>query len=370
MFTDLEINCFQVFFINEGFQGMVDGGSDIVEAIWSSVSNILHRGGTVIGSARCMDFKERWGRLKAAENLVKREITNLIVIGGDGSLTGANLFRSEWTSLLDELVDSCRITTEERRKNKSLHIVGVVASIDNDFWGTDMTIGADSALHRIIEQVDSIASTANSHQRTFILEVMGRHCGYLALAASLACEADFMFIPENPAPLDWRQRMCKKLQLEKAAGERIGIIILAEGAFDVELNQITAEMVRKAVVDELNHDTRITVLGHVQRGGNPSAFDQLLGCRMGAEAVLTLINAKDEDESCVIVLEGNRIKSISLMAAVEKTQSVTTALKEKRFEDALELRGRTFVRNLDIYRLLSDSRPALETWDGKALDEV
>lgn len=177
---------------------MVDGGDNIVEANWASVSSIIHRGGTVIGSARCTDFREKQGRLRAAENLIKRGITNLVVIGGDGSLTGANLFRCEWSCLLDELLATKRITPEERLKHKSLHIAGMVGSIDNgknielsstgyvliffiivilDFCGTDMTIGTDSALHRIIEAIDAIVSTAYSHQRTFIMEVMGRHCG-------------------------------------------------------------------------------------------------------------------------------------------------------------------------------------------------
>ena len=156
---------------------MVDGGDNIAEANWASVSSIIHRGGTVIGSARCSDFRSRGGRFKAAENLVKKGITNLVVIGGDGSLTGANLFRIEWASLLEELLKTNRITAEERQKNKSLHIAGMVGSIDNDFCGTDMTIGTDSALHRIIEAIDAIVSTAYSHQRTFIMEVMGRHCG-------------------------------------------------------------------------------------------------------------------------------------------------------------------------------------------------
>lgn len=166
-----------MYFIREGYQGMVDGGDNIVEANWSSVSSIIHRGGTVIGSARCKDFRERAGRLQAAHNLVSRGITNLVVIGGDGSLTGANLFRQEWGSLLDELLASNRITQDQRIKYKSLHIAGMVGSIDNDFCGTDMTIGTDSALHRIIEAIDAIVSTAYSHQRTFIMEVMGRHCG-------------------------------------------------------------------------------------------------------------------------------------------------------------------------------------------------
>lgn len=156
---------------------MVDGGENIVEANWSSVSSIIHRGGTVIGSARCAAFQTREGRLSAAKNLIERGITNLVVIGGDGSLTGANLFRQEWSDLLDELLKTKRITDEQRVKYGVLHIAGMVGSIDNDFCGTDMTIGTDSALHRIIEAIDAIVSTAYSHQRTFIMEVMGRHCG-------------------------------------------------------------------------------------------------------------------------------------------------------------------------------------------------
>lgn len=156
---------------------MVDGAENIQEANWASVSSIIHRGGTVIGSARCTDFRERKGRLNAAFNLISKGITNLVVIGGDGSLTGANLFRLEWVGLLDELLTQSRITQDQRNKFSSLHIAGMVGSIDNDFCGTDMTIGTDSALHRIIEAIDAIVSTAYSHQRTFIMEVMGRHCG-------------------------------------------------------------------------------------------------------------------------------------------------------------------------------------------------
>ena len=162
-------------------QGMVDGGDNIVEADWSSVSGMIHKGGTIIGSARCMDFKEEWGRLKAAKNLVTRGITNLVVIGGDGSLTGANRFKQEWPELMKKLLEAKEIDQGLYDAHKRLNIVGMVGSIDNDFCGTDMTIGTDSALHRIVEAVDAIIPTAFSHQRTFIMEVMGRHCGYLAL---------------------------------------------------------------------------------------------------------------------------------------------------------------------------------------------
>lgn len=347
----------RVFFIREGYQGMVDGGEFIKEATWVSVSGIIHKGGTVIGSARCTEFRKREGRLKAALNLVNHGITNLVVIGGDGSLTGANLFRQEWNSLLDELLKDGRITQEQRDKCSHLNIVGMVGSIDNDFCGTDMTIGTDTALHRIMEAVDAIVTTASSHRRTFILEVMGRHCGYLAVVAALASEADFVFIPEWPPEGDWQSILCDKLQQERNTGKRLNIVILAEGAQDREGNAITAEMIRKVVVDHLKQDTRITVLGHVQRGGSPSAFDRILGCRMGAEAVLALFEATPGSEACVVSLDGNQAVRVPLMQCVEKTQAVAKCMANKEWQKAVQLRGRSFERNLQTYRMLTRLKP-------------
>ncbi|XP_076662361.1 ATP-dependent 6-phosphofructokinase isoform X2 [Halictus rubicundus] len=365
----------KVFFIKEGYQGMVDGGNNIVEATWSSVSCIIHRGGTVIGSARCMEFKERAGRRRAAKNLVTRGITNLVVIGGDGSLTGANLFKEEYADLLKELVDSGEITKEQGEKYQHLHIVGLVGSIDNDFCGTDMTIGTDSALHRIIESIDAIVSTAYSHQRTFIMEVMGRHCGYLALVAAICCEADFVFIPEWPPEQDWPNKLCKKLLQERLTGQRLNIIIVAEGAVDRSGQPITAEIVHKVVVDKLQQDTRITVLGHVQRGGNPSAFDRVLGCRMGAEAVMALMEATPETEACVVTLDGNQAVRLPLMECVRRTKAVAQAMADKNWDLAVQLRGKGFARNLDTYKMLTrlkapvDHDPNKES-NGPALTKV
>ncbi|XP_022164288.1 ATP-dependent 6-phosphofructokinase isoform X1 [Myzus persicae] len=353
----------KVFFIKEGYQGMVDGGDNIEEANWSSVSSIIHKGGTVIGSARCMDFKERVGRLKAACNLVKRGITNLVVIGGDGSLTGANLFRQEWSSLLDELLQTSQINKAEREKYKQLNIVGMVGSIDNDFCGTDMTIGTDSALHRIMDAIDAIVSTAYSHQRTFIMEVMGRHCGYLALVTALTSEADYVFIPEMPPPRDWPTKLCNKLEQERTAGQRLNIIIVSEGAIDRDGQPITAEMVKQVVVDNLKQDTRITVLGHVQRGGAPSAFDRVLGCRMGAEAVMALMEATPETEACVVSLDGNQAVRLPLMECVEKTKAVAKAMADKEWELAVQLRGRSFARNLETYKMLTRLKPPRSAFD-------
>ncbi|XP_050395113.1 ATP-dependent 6-phosphofructokinase isoform X2 [Patella vulgata] len=352
----LYLGC-KVYFIREGYQGMVDGSSYIQEAQWSSVSGIIQLGGTVIGSARCKDFRERAGRLKAAHNLISHNITNLVVIGGDGSLTGANLFRQEWASLLEDLQTSGTITMEQKIQCQHLNIAGLVGSIDNDFCGTDMTIGVDSALHRIIESVDAITTTASSHQRAFVLEVMGRHCGYLALVAALASEADWVFIPEWPPEAGWQETLCKKLAVERSLGQRLNIILVAEGAIDREGNAITAQMVKDILTKELKIDTRITVLGHVQRGGSPSAFDRVLGSRMGAEAVLALMDATPDSPAVVVSLAGNQTVRVPLLPCVERTQSVQKAMNEKNFEEAVRLRGKSFQNNLSTYRLLSKLRP-------------
>ncbi|KAM9718969.1 ATP-dependent 6-phosphofructokinase, platelet type-like isoform 7-T7 [Menidia menidia] len=343
----------KVYFIHEGYQGMVDGGDNIKEATWESVSSMLQVGGTVIGSARCKEFRSHEGRLKAAHNLVQHGISNLCVIGGDGSLTGANLFREEWSGLLNELQEQGLIDEEAARRNSELHIVGMVGSIDNDFCGTDMTIGTDSALHRIIEVVDAIMTTAQSHQRTFVLEVMGRHCGYLALVSALACGADWVFIPEMPPEDGWEDSMCQKLSESRSRGSRLNIIIVAEGAIDRNGQHISSDFVKDLVVRCLGFDTRVTILGHVQRGGTPSAFDRILASRMGVEAVLALLEASTNTPACVVSLVGNQAVRLPLMECVQMTQEVQKAMDEKKFEEAVRLRGRSFENNLSTYRLLS-----------------
>ncbi|XP_067107364.1 ATP-dependent 6-phosphofructokinase, platelet type isoform X6 [Osmerus mordax] len=343
----------KVYFIHEGYQGMVDGGDNIEEASWESVSSMLQVGGTVIGSARCKEFRTHEGRLKAAHHLVQRGITNLCVIGGDGSLTGANLFREEWSGLLGELVQQGLIDEDAVQKYSALHIVGMVGSIDNDFCGTDMTIGTDSALHRIIEVVDAIMTTAQSHQRTFVLEVMGRHCGYLALVSALACGADWVLIPEMPPADGWEDKMCQKLSANRAGMKRLNIIIVAEGAIDCNNKPITTDHVKNLVVRCLGFDTRVTILGHVQRGGTPSAFDRILASRMGVEAVLALLETTANTPACVVSLCGNQSVRLPLMECVQMTQEVQKAMDEKKFEEAVKLRGRSFENNLRTYKLLA-----------------
>ncbi|KAM4026279.1 ATP-dependent 6-phosphofructokinase, liver type isoform 3-T3 [Anomaloglossus baeobatrachus] len=350
----------KVFHVYEGYEGLVEGGDCIKQANWLSVSNIIQLGGTIIGSARCKAFTTHEGRLSAAFNLVQHGITNLCVIGGDGSLTGANIFRKEWKDLLEELVKGGKITENVAAKYTHLNIVGLVGSIDNDFCGTDMTIGTDSALHRIMEVIDAITTTAQSHQRTFVLEVMGRHCGYLALVSALASGADWLFIPECPPEEGWEDVMCARLGESRSRGSRLNIIIIAEGAINCKGEPISSNYVKELVVRRLGFDTRVTVLGHVQRGGTPSAFDRVLSSKMGMEAVIALMEATADTPACVVSLSGNQSVRLPLMECVQVTKDVQKAMEEKRFEEAIQLRGRSFENNWNIYKLLSHHKPSVD----------
>jgi 6-phosphofructokinase 1 len=347
----------EVYAIYEGYQGMVDGGPRIQKMNWDSVGGILQRGGTVIGTARCESFRTHEGRLIAAKNLLENDIDALVVIGGDGSLTGANIFRQEWSSIIAELVEKGEITPETARTHPHLTIVGLVGSIDNDMFGTDMTIGTDSALHRITEAVDAIASTAASHQRTFVVKVMGRNCGYLAVMAALATGADWVLIPESPPDVDnWQEVMCQRLQAGRRAGRRDSIVILAEGAHDRHGNYIGSSDVQRVLEENLGEEVRVTVLGHVQRGGSPSAFDRNFGTLVGYTAVEEILKGNPEAEPVIIGIRGNRITSSPMMFCVDQTHAVAKAIADKDFETALNLRTpsfreafqtlRTFVRAL------------------------
>lgn len=333
----------EVYAIYEGYQGLVEGGKSIKKMDWDSVGGILHRGGTIIGTARSEEFRTRDGRRKAAANMIKEGIDGLVVIGGDGSLTGADIFRQEWPSLVDELAKKGEISAEIASAHPSLLIVGLVGSIDNDFSGPDMTIGADSALHRITEAVDAITSTAASHQRTFIVKVMGRNCGYLALYSALATGADWVLIPEAPPDVDnWQEVMVERLKAGTKAGRRDHIIIIAEGARDREGNYIGSSDVQKVLEEHLGEEVRVTVLGHVQRGGRPSSYDRTLATLLGYEAVKVLLNANPGDEPVVVGTKANRITTFPLMEGVAKTRAVAEAIAAKDYEKAMSLRSSSF----------------------------
>lgn len=348
----------EVYAIYEGYQGMVRGGEYIRPLSWDAVGGILNRGGTIIGTARCEEFRTHEGRLQAARNLVENGIDGLVVIGGDGSLTGANLFRQEWNDLLSELTAQGQISAELARRFPYLHIVGLVGSIDNDMFGTDMTIGADSALHRITEAIDAISSTAASHQRSFVVKVMGRNCGYLALMGALATGADWVLIPENPPDVDnWRQVMVERVRAGRRAGRRDTIVVIAEGAHDRNGNYIGSSDVAQTLEEATGEEVRVTVLGHVQRGGAPSAFDRNLGTLVGHAAVENLLAARPESEPQMIGLRGNRIVASPLMEAVEKTRQVAKAIEAHDYETAMALRGSSFKESFDTLKTMLRALP-------------
>jgi 6-phosphofructokinase 1 len=347
-----------VYAIYEGYQGMVEGGKRILKMTWDSVGGILQRGGTIIGTARSEAFRTREGRLMAAKNLLEYEIDSLVIIGGDGSLTGANLFRQEWPSLLAELVEKGQISAEVAERRAFLSIVGLVGSIDNDMFGTDVTIGADSALHRITEAVDAISSTAASHQRAFVVKVMGRNCGYLALMGALATGADWVLIPENPPDVDsWKEVMCERLKAGRRAGRRDSIVLLAEGARDRQGNPIGSTEVANILEESMGEEVRVTVLGHVQRGGSPSAFDRNLGTMMGNAAVETILASTPESEPQMIAFKGNRITHMPLMYCVEQTHAVAQAIDHQDYEKAMDLRSPSFKEAFKTVRIFSRSLP-------------
>src|SRR5512136_3313584 len=325
---------------------------------WDSVGGIIQRGGTVIGTARSEAFRTPEGRQAAACNLLQNGIDGLVVIGGDGSLTGANVFRQEWPAILAGLVKSGDVASAVAAAHPNLLIVGLVGSIDNDFSGPDMTIGADSALHRITEAVDAITSTAASHQRTFIVKVMGRNCGYLALYGALATGADWVLIPEAPPDVDnWQEVMIERLNAGRKAGRRDHIIIMAEGARDREGNYIGSSDVQRVLEGHLGEEVRVTVLGHVQRGGRPSAYDRILATRLGYEAVITLLKAKPEDEPVVMCTRANRITQAPLMECVEETRTVAAAIDARDYEKAMSLRSTSFRDAFNVLKTTVRSLP-------------
>ncbi|NNF88202.1 MAG: 6-phosphofructokinase [Acidimicrobiia bacterium] len=347
----------EVYAVRDGFQGLVDGGDSIKPTSSKDVGGILQQGGTVLGTARSEDFRTREGRRAAARNLVELGIDALIVVGGDGSLTGANLFRREWPDLLAELVEQGEIDSSMVAAHKRLTLVGLVGSIDNDMFGTDMTIGADTALHRIVGAIDAIHSTASSHQRSFVVEVMGRNCGYLALMSALATGANWVLIPESPPDTDdWEESMCRALTAGRSIGRRDNIVIVAEGARDRHGNPITAQHVKEVLEERLGEDTRVTSLGHVQRGGAPSAFDRYLSTVLGYAAVEQVITSSGA-EAQVVGIREHQIISSPLMDCVDKTRAVASMIDEQDYETAMEMRGGSFRDSFQMIRTMVRAQP-------------
>ncbi|EKV06667.1 6-phosphofructokinase [Penicillium digitatum] len=340
----------EAYAIFEGYEGLVNGGNMIRQLHWEDVRGWLSRGGTLIGSARSLAFRERVGRMKAAKNMVLKGIDALVVCGGDGSLTGADVFRAEWPSLLADLIASGELSPQQVEPYKVLNIVGLVGSIDNDMSGTDATIGCYSSLTRICDAVDDVFDTAFSHQRGFVIEVMGRHCGWLALMSAISTGADWMFLPEMPPQDGWEDDMCSVITKNRTErGKRRTIVIVAEGAQDRQLNKVSSSKIKDILTDRLGLDTRVTILGHTQRGGAACAYDRWLSTLQGVEAVRAVLEMSPESPSPVITIRENKIMRTPLMEAVQATKDVAAKIDKKDFEEAIKLRDPEFKEYYNAY---------------------
>lgn len=352
--------------IREGWYGAVAGGDLIHELKWGDLSNTIAKGGTIIGTARSERFRQREGMKDAVENFIKNGIDRLVSIGGDGSLSGTEELRQLWPELVAELVAEKRISAAQAKKNPGLMVVGLVGSIDNDMTGTDMTIGTDSALNRIVTALDQLSSTAASHQRTFVVEVMGRNCGYLALMSAVAGGSDYVLIPENPPAEGWEDDMCKKLTEGRKHGRRDSIVIVAEGARDRKGNPITADYVSKAIEERTNESARVTILGHIQRGGTPTAYDRWMPTLLGYAAAKEIISAHPGDAAKVLGVRYNRIARLDLTKTVTETRQVRKLIEDGKYEAAVESRGRSFTNMVEIFRVLSTPPSLLPPLERKA----
>lgn len=248
--------------IYRGYQGMIEG--DFKEMGPRDVKNIINKGGTILKSARSADFRTTEGRKKAYDNLVAAGIDSFVVIGGDGSFTGAEIFNSEY----------------------GFPVIGIPGTIDNDIFGTSHTLGYDTALNTVIDAIDKIRDTANSHNRLFFVEVMGRDAGHIALNAGIGAGAEEILIPEEDFGLD---RLLESLKRSKGSGKTSSIVVVSEGD---KIGKNVFEL--KDFIEEnmSEYDVRVSVLGHMQRGGSPSCFDRVLASRLGVKAVETLLEGK------------------------------------------------------------------------------
>jgi 6-phosphofructokinase 1 len=285
-------NGIRVKAIYRGYKGLITG--EIVEFQTQNVSNIIQQGGTILKTARCMEFMTVEGRKLAYDTMKKEEIDALVVIGGDGTFTGARIFAQEF----------------------NVPIVGLPGTIDNDLYGTDSTIGYDTALNTIIEAVDKIRDTASSHERLFFIEVMGRDAGFLALNSALASGAEAAIIPERETKVDQLEELIKN-GFRKSKNS--SIVIVAESDITGGANGL-AQRVR---VEHPEYDVRVTILGHIQRGGSPSAYDRILASRMGVAAIDALL---DEQRSIMIGIVNDVIVHIPFTRAIKDDKPVNENL--------------------------------------------
>ncbi|WP_373072005.1 6-phosphofructokinase [Zeaxanthinibacter enoshimensis] len=255
----LKVECLAIY---RGYQGMIEG--DFVPMDARSVNNIINKGGTILKSARCDEFRTKEGRQKAYDQLVAADVDAFVVIGGDGSFRGAQIFNEEF----------------------GFPVMGIPGTIDNDIFGTRFTLGFDTALNTVVDAIDKIRDTASSHNRLFFVEVMGRDVGHIALNAGVGAGAEEVLIPELDLGLE---RLLESLKRSKKSGKSSSIVVVAEGD---KTGKNVFEL-KEYVESHLPiYDVRVSVLGHMQRGGSPSCFDRVLASRMGVKAVETLLEGK------------------------------------------------------------------------------
>lgn len=281
----------EVYGIRRGYQGMIDNDIEKMES--RSVANIIQRGGTILKTARCKDFFELEGRTKAHKNLKKHGINGLVIIGGDGSFRGAKKFHEEF----------------------GVPSIGLPGTIDKDIVGTDFTIGFDTAVNTAVEAIDKIRDTADAHDRLFIIEVMGRDAGYIALHSGIATGAENILIPEKKTDIE---DIIASLKEKGRRKKMVNLIVVAEGDDFGGAN----ELMKIINVQVPEMDTRVCVLGHIQRGGSPSCMDRLIASRMGYHAVESLING---NHNVMVGIKENRINYTPL----EKANKLKTRIGDE-----------------------------------------
>ena len=285
-----KVECVGVY---QGYQGMIEG--NFVDMNARSVNNIINKGGTMLQSARSKEFRTPEGRAKAHENLVAKGIEGLIVIGGDGTFTGAMIFNQE----------------------HNFPIIGIPCTIDNDIYGTQFTLGYDTALNTVVEAIDKIRDTASSHSRLFFVEVMGRDAGFIALNTGVGAGAEEILIPEENIGLD---KMLESLIKSKESGKTSSIVVVAEG----EKTGKNIFQLAEYVEDNLpEYDVRVSVLGHMQRGGAPSCFDRVLASRFGVSAVELLLSGSS---NLMVGFVNNEVKYTPLEKAVKMNHKIDEEL--------------------------------------------
>ncbi len=278
-----------VWGIHNGYRGMIK--DDMEQLTRHSVSDMIQRGGTFLGTARSSEFKTPEGRKKAFDNLRSHGIEGLVIIGGDGSLTGGSMLSKEF----------------------GLPIVGLPGTIDNDVWGTDYTIGADTAANTIVDAINKLRDTASAHRRIMIVEVMGHKSGWLAMMTGIAGGAEYILVPEVKYDLD---NMCHELKEMYEKGKRYSIIVVAEGA-------CSAIGLGKVVEQQTGIDTRVSVLGYIQRGGSPTVEDRMKASMLGEKAALAIISGIS---NVVFGFDMGKVVSINLFDAVNNKKTLDPEL--------------------------------------------